>query len=50
MVIHDLKHPTESTISQLETLLFKVESHLYDTDNNIEEYQKFIQFISKMKL
>ena len=47
MVIHDLKHPTESTISQLETLRFKVESHLFDTDNNNEHYQKFNQFISK---
>ena len=37
MVIHDLKHPTESMISQLGMLQTQLESHVHKLEELIKE-------------
>ena len=43
MVIHDLKHPTESAISQISNL----ERNLNDVKTNIKDQTKDIKFLAK---
>jgi hypothetical protein len=42
MVIHDLKHPTESAISQISDL----ERNLNDVRNNIKDQTKDIKYLA----
>jgi|LauGreDrversion4_2_1035121.scaffolds.fasta_scaffold319921_3 hypothetical protein len=47
MVIHDLKHPAESQISQLETLENQIMDHISNVDAIIQKTYKLENDIAK---